>query len=191
MTNGVIAAHDGVDAHESWWAPLVMGIVAIALGGLFLTHPAETSVWVTFVVGFWFMLSGITNLFLLFIDRTQWGWKLLSGVLGLLAGLVVIDAATESPLLTALGLGAVYVLMVGVWGVMIGIADVVRAFQGAGWGVGVIGALSVLFGMFLIFNPLAGAVALPVVLGVLGIVLGIVAVFAAFRLHAAPAPQPY
>jgi uncharacterized membrane protein HdeD (DUF308 family) len=161
-----------------------MGIVAVILGALFLTHPAETSVWVTFVVGFWFMLSGIMNLFLLFVDRTQWGWKLFSGVLGLLAGFIVVDAATETPLLASLGLGAVYVFLIGIWGIMIGGADLIRAFQGAGWGVGIIGALSLLFGFFLVFNPLAGAIALPVVFGVLGIALGIVAIIAAFRLHA-------
>lgn len=185
MTNGVATARQPLDAHESWWVPLVMGVVAIALGGLFLTHPAETSAWVTLVVGFWFMTSGIMNLFILFVDRTQWGWKLLSGVLGLLAGLIVIDSTTNAPLLTAVGLGAFYVFIIGVWGIMIGTADLIRAFQGAGWGVGVIGAISILFGLLLTFNPVAGAFSLPVVLGVLGVVLGIVAIIAAFRLRAA------
>lgn len=184
MTNGVATARGHLDAHESWWIPLVMGVVAVALGGLFLTHPTETSVWVTVVVGFWFMMSGIMNLFLLFMDRTQWGWKLLSGVLGLLAGFIVIDSATDAPLLTAVGLGSIYVFMIGIWGIMIGTADLIRAFQGAGWGVGVIGMISILFGLLLTFNPVAGAFSLPVVLGVLGVVLGIVAIFAAFRLRA-------
>lgn len=73
----------------------------------------------------------------------------------------------------------------GVAAVVIGGADIIRAFRGAGWGVGVIGLLSLLFGLFLIANPLAGAFSLPVVLGVLAIALGIVAMVAAFHLHAA------
>lgn len=185
MPNGIAATRGTLDAHTSWWVPLVMGIVAVVLGALFLSHPGETAVWVTFVVGFWWMLSGLMNLFLLFVDRTQWGWKLFAGVLGLLAGFIVVDAASSAPLLTALGLGAVYVFILGVWGVMIGGADLIRAFRGAGWGTGVIGVLSILFGLLLMFNPFAGAAALPVIFGILGIVLGIVAVVSAFTLRSA------
>jgi uncharacterized membrane protein HdeD (DUF308 family) len=38
-------------------------------------------------------------------------------------------------------------------------------------------------GLYLLFNPLAGALALPIVLGIFGIVGGIIAVVAAFRMR--------
>ena len=43
--------------------------------------------------------------------------------------------------------------------------------------------ISLLFGFFLMFNPLAGAIALPWVFGIFAIVGGIVAIVLAFRVR--------
>jgi uncharacterized membrane protein HdeD (DUF308 family) len=45
--------------------------------------------------------------------------------------------------------------------------------------------VSVIFGLLLAFNPLAGAVALPFVFGALGIVGGIATVVMAFKMRSA------
>lgn len=42
---------------------------------------------------------------------------------------------------------------------------------------------SILFGLILAVNPLLGALSLPLVLGALGIILGIVAIVMAFRIR--------
>jgi uncharacterized membrane protein HdeD (DUF308 family) len=173
------------DVREAWWVPLVMGIVAVIFGLLLLSHPGETAVWVTFLVGFWWLVSGVINIVALFFDRTMWGWKLFSGILGLLAGFLVLDRASSAPLLTAVGLGAIYVILLGIQGMIIGGIDLVKAFKGGGWGIGIIGVLSILFGLLLIFNPFAGALALPFVFGILALVLGGMAIFMSFRLRSA------
>ena len=49
------------------------------------------------------------------------------------------------------------------------------AFRGAGWGTGLLGACSVLLGLFIVFNPLSGLIALPFVLGFAALVGGIIA----------------
>ena len=64
-----------------------------------------------------------------------------------------------------------------------GIIGLIQAFQGAGWGAGILGALSILLGLVLIFNPIIGAATLPWVLGIFGVVGGILAIIAAFRLR--------
>jgi uncharacterized membrane protein HdeD (DUF308 family) len=58
---------------------------------------------------------------------------------------------------------------------------IINAFRGAGWGPGIVGALSVIFGLMLVMDPTGSAVALPFVFGILGIVGGIAGTFAAFR----------
>jgi len=166
---------------DLWWVGLVQGIAAILLGVLFLTYPAATAVTVAGMVGFFWLVGGVVDIVQMFMDKTSWGWKLFSGVIGILAGLLVLSNVVKHPLYTAAGLGAIYVFVLGIQGVIIGVIQVVRAFQGEGWGVGALGVLSVLFGLLLMFNSLAGALALPLVFGVLGIVFGIVAIVMAFR----------
>ena len=54
-------ARGGADSVSSaWWAPLVMGIVSICFGLLLLAHPAETSIWVAWIVGIWWFISGVS-----------------------------------------------------------------------------------------------------------------------------------
>ncbi len=109
----------------------------------------------------------------------MWGWKLIVGILGVIAGLIVI----QHPLWSALLVPATLVLILGIEGILIGVVRLVQAFMGAGWGAGILGVLSILFGLILAFNPLLGALSLPLVLGILGIILGIVAIVMAFRIR--------
>lgn len=162
-----------------------MGILAIVFGLLLLVSPAATSTWVAFLVGIWWLASGIMNLVSMFVDHSMWGWKLFAGILGIVAGVIVLDAVGDKPLLTTLGLASIYIFVLGIQGIIIGIIDIVKAFQGGGWGIGLIGVLSMLFGAFLMYNPFAGALALPFVFGILAIVLGAAAIFMAFRVRKA------
>lgn len=183
MADNAATVNDLQEPAEFWWVPLVMGILAVLFGLLLLTHPAETSKWVAFLVGFYWLASGVINLVSLFTDRTMWGWKLFGGIIGVAAGLLVLDLMSSKPLLATVGLATAYVFVLGIQGVIIGGIELVKAFKGAGWGSGIIGVLSILFGFLLMFNPLAGAVALPVVFGILGIVFGGAAIFMAYKIR--------
>ena len=71
----------------------------------------------------------------------------------------------------------------GILALVFGVMNLVRAFSaGGGWGMGLLGALDVIIGFFLIVNPLAGAIALPIVLGAFILVGGIASIFMAFRM---------
>jgi uncharacterized membrane protein HdeD (DUF308 family) len=168
-----------------WWAPLVMGIVSICLGLLLLSHPAETSIWIAWLVGIYWFIGGIVKLCTLFVDRTQWGWKLFGGIIGILAGLVVLDAMASRPLAGAVGLAAIYVFVLGIQGIIYGVIELIQAFQGAGWGVGILGVVSILFGGLLMTRPVIAGLALPWVFAIFAIVGGIAAIVMAFRLKKA------
>jgi len=158
-----------------------MGIVAIVFGLLLLSHPAETSIWVAWLIGIYWFISGIMNLVSLFIDRTQWGWKLVLGLLGIFAGMVVLDAMSKTPLLATVGLATIYVFVLGIQGIVFGVVQLIQAFQGGGWGVGILGGLSILFGIFLVKNPLPASLALPWVFAIFAIVGGIAAIVMAVK----------
>ncbi len=165
---------------EKWWAPLLFGIISIILGLFFLLRPGITSVVAAKFIGIYWVVSGIIQLVHMFQDRTAWGWKLFLGIVSILAGLFLVFA---SPLEAILGLGSAIIIVMGVWGLFMGIMLLIGAFKGAGWGAGIMGALSIFLGLILLRSPWAGALALPFVAGIFLIAGGIANIFQAFRLR--------
>jgi uncharacterized membrane protein HdeD (DUF308 family) len=162
-----------------WWLVLINGIAALILGILLLTSPGSTVVFLVQFLGIYWLVAGIFQIIGIFVDSTAWGWKLFAGILGILAGIVILN----HPLISPLVVGISITVILGVQGIIFGILGIIQAFQGAGWGAGILGALSIVFGLVLLFNAVLGAAALPWVLGIFGIVGGIAAIIAAFRMR--------
>jgi uncharacterized membrane protein HdeD (DUF308 family) len=162
-----------------WWVVLLQGIAAVILGIFLLLSPGMTMVVIVQFIGIYWLVSGLFQIVAIFVDSTQWGWKLFSGVLGIIAGVIIVQHPLWSPVL----LTSVLVIILGIEGLIIGIINLIQAFQGGGWGVGILGALSILFGIVLLANVLLAAFSVPWVLGVLGIVGGIIAIIYSFRLR--------
>jgi len=78
-------------------------------------------------------------------------------------------------------LPTVLVIFLGVDGLIIGVVGLIAAFRGGGWAAGILGALSMLFGLLLLGSPFIAALALPWLYGILGLAGGIAAIFAAIR----------
>ena len=74
-----------------WWLPLVEGIIAILIGILFFTQPVVTSLGFALAIGINWFIVGVFDIVRLFWDRTRWGWKLFSGVVGILAGGTIVS----------------------------------------------------------------------------------------------------
>jgi uncharacterized membrane protein HdeD (DUF308 family) len=185
LSNGTAAAQPVAADSTKWWMPLIMGILAIVIGLLLFTNPAMTSAWIAWFIGIYWLISGVLHLVTIFFDRTLWGWKLFIGVLGILAGVLVLEAMVDAPLLATLGLASIYVWILGLQGVIFGIVQIVMAFKGEGWGVGLLGALSVVLGGLLIANAVEAALVLPWVFGAFAVVGGIAAIVMAFQLKKA------
>jgi len=162
-----------------WWLILIEGIAGIILGLLLLTDPAETLVVLVQFLGIWWLVGGILDIVSLFIDRTAWGWKLFSGIIGIIAGIVIL----RHPMISAIIVPGIFVTFLGVLGLIQGVIGIIGAFQGGGWISAVYGIVSVIFGLILIFNAfVAGVIALPLVLGVFALVGGAIGVYQAFQL---------
>ena len=162
-----------------WWLILLGGIVSIILGILLLTVPVKTVVSLVFVLGFYWILSGIFTLVGMFVDHTAWGWKLFTGLLSIIAGIVVL----RYPLISAATIPLLIILFLGIQGLIVGVVMLVMAFTGGGWGSGILGVLSIIFGLVLIANwsSLASIVALVTVTAIFLLVGGIAQIFQSFR----------
>jgi uncharacterized membrane protein HdeD (DUF308 family)/predicted flap endonuclease-1-like 5' DNA nuclease len=162
-----------------WWVVLLEGIAAIIIGIMLLVSPGMTTLIVIQVLGIYWLITGIFQIVAIFIDSSQWGWKLFAGILGIVAGLIIL----RHPLWSALLVPATLVIMLGIWGIIIGIVNLIQAFQGGGWGIGILGVLSIIIGILLLGNVWIAAFSLPVVVGLFAIVGGILALVAAFRIR--------
>jgi uncharacterized membrane protein HdeD (DUF308 family) len=128
-------------------------------------------------LGIYWLIAGIFKIISIFLDHTMWGWKLLAGILAIIAGIIVLQHPVWSPII----LGATLVIILGIQGVIYGGISIWQAFKGGGWGVGILGAISVFFGIYLLANFQAATLVLPWVLGIFAIAGGAIAIVMAFR----------
>jgi uncharacterized membrane protein HdeD (DUF308 family) len=180
MTEATTTSPDneiGVIPLYPWWIILVLGIAALILGMAFLAWPYLTLIMVvTFVGAYWFV-SGIFSLISLIIDRSNLGWKLLIGILGVIAGLVIL----MYPLFSTLLVPAMLVIFIGIWGLVIGVVHIAQAFGTKDWGSGLLGLLAIIFGILILANPFITVALLPFIFGGFGIVGGIIAIIMSFQ----------
>jgi uncharacterized membrane protein HdeD (DUF308 family)/predicted flap endonuclease-1-like 5' DNA nuclease len=169
-----------------WWVVLLEGIAAIIIGLLLLTSPGMTTIVLVQLLGIYWLIAGIFQIVAIFVDSSMWGWKLFSGVLGIIAGIIIL----RHPLWSALLVPATLVILLGLLGITIGIIKLIQAFQGEGWGVGILGALSIILGIILMGNVLIASLTLPPVLGIFAIIGGVLALVGAFRLKGGQAELP-
>ncbi len=163
-----------------WWLFLLEGIAAIVFGLLLLTAPGATLVALAMVLGLYWLAMGVLELVRVFVDRSvPWIWSLLIGILGIVAGVLVLN----HPLFAAVVLPATLVVYLGILALVVGALGIIGAFTGGGVGSFIFGAINVLVGLLLLGSPIAAALAVPMVFGVLLLIEGIALIFWSFSVR--------
>src|SRR5919112_5250433 len=162
-----------------WGLVLVEGIVVALLGLILLVAPGASLVSLVWLIGIYLLVAGISRIIGIFLDSSYWGWKLAAGILCLIAGLAVLSNPLWSTTLASTWL----VIIVGFLAMLQGAVGLVVALQGGGWGMGILSVLGILFGLFLVINPLIGAATLTLILAIFMLIGGVGAVFQAFRMR--------
>ena len=166
-----------------WWLTLIMGITVLALGAILLWAPAKDKVeayqFIIAFLGFYWLIGGIMEIVSLFVDRTAWGWKLFMGIISIIAGSYVL----MYPVAAGVALPRIFVLMLGLWGLMQGIVLLLMAFKGGGWGAGIMGVVAIIFGVILIgaYGNLGSGLVMIWTAAIWGVIGGIVLIVQAFR----------
>lgn len=160
-----------------WWLMLIHGIAMLIMGLLLIFNPLATTLVIVLFIGASWFVSGVADLVGLIWDRENLLWKVISGVIGIWAGLAVLG----QPLMSAILLPTIYVAILGITGLIFGAVQIYQGIKGAGWGALALGAVNIILGFLLLMNPLAGAVVLPFVFGIFAVAGGIAAIIAAFR----------
>lgn len=171
---------------DNWWLLLLRGIAAIAFGVLAIFWPAITLISLTLLWGAYTLIDGVFALWAAISGRAnspamgpRW-WMAISGVVSVLAGL----AAFFWPGMTAF----ILVIFIGIWAIIIGVLTIWGAIQArkeieGEWVLGLFGALSILFGLLLLFQPGAGALSLIWTIAGYAIFAGVLLIMLAFRVR--------
>jgi uncharacterized membrane protein HdeD (DUF308 family) len=166
-----------------WWLTLVLGIMAMVVGGILLWAPTKTKIetyqLLVAILGIYWIVDGIMNLVSMFVDHTMWGWKLFIGIVSLLAGWYILAYPTAA----GVALPRIMVLVLGLWGIFEGIALIVMAFAGAGWGAGILGVLWLILGGILLadYGDFGSGLAMVWAGAVVGLIGGAILIWQAFR----------
>jgi uncharacterized membrane protein HdeD (DUF308 family) len=166
-----------------WWLVLLQGVASILVGIMVLASPGTALIVLVRLLGWYWLIKGIFSLTAIFHPeaKAHRGWLILDSVLGIVAGFIVLD----HPLISAVFVPAMLVVFIGIAGIFIGVNDFVAALRGAGWGMGLLGVLSIVLGVALLGNTMVGVTVLPLVIGISELVGGVAACFVAFRLRSA------
>jgi uncharacterized membrane protein HdeD (DUF308 family) len=167
---------------------LVEGIIVALLGLVLLVAPGASLVFLVWLLGIYLLIAGIFRIVGIFLDSSSWGWKLVGGILCLIAGLAILSNPLWSTTLASTWL----VILVGFLAMLQGAAGLIVAFQGGGWGMGALSVLGILLGLFLVINPLIGVATLTLILAIFMLIGGVGAIIQAFRMRteAGSAQQP-
>ncbi|MFB3764208.1 MAG: HdeD family acid-resistance protein [Methanotrichaceae archaeon] len=161
-----------------WWAIMIDGIVAIILGVLLVTRPLSTVIALVFLLGWYWLISGILGIVAAFKDEYNRLWKAIFGIIGILAGLAVIF----NPILSGILVPTTMIIIVGSMGVVMGAISLFHALKGD-LGAAVIGLLSIILGLLLIGSPLIAAAMLTYLFGGLAILGGLTSVFIGYKMR--------
>jgi len=176
------AAQPVQPVQQFWWIALLQGISAIIIGALLVAEPAETFLALLPLLGIYWLVIGILSLVRIFIDRSvPWILSLLTGVIGVLAGVAVL----RHPMIAAIMILTVLVIVLGVQGLVMGILEIVEGFRGGGAWSFILGVINILVGVLLLARPMAAALAVPLVFGILLLVQGLFLLIWAFRVRTA------
>jgi uncharacterized membrane protein HdeD (DUF308 family) len=152
-----------------WWVVFLEGIIAIIAGLFLLYEPVITTILLIQILGIFWLAGGIVSVIgALIFPENRW-WKLLSGILSIIAGVVILMYPIISPFIVL----TLFVIFIGAWAIVTGAVKLAWGLKGGGWGMGILGILTIILGLLLLTNSLAGILILPWIFGFFLIIGGI------------------
>jgi uncharacterized membrane protein HdeD (DUF308 family) len=168
---------------RNWWALPLRGLLGVALGVFAVLMPAAAFAALVLTFGAYAFVDGLFTIVAALRDaRGERGWLalLLSGVAGVVAGI----AAFVAPALMAL----VLLYVIAGWAVVTGALQIAAAIRLRRqimdeWLLAGNGVLTIMFGVLVMVAPLAGALAVVLLIGAYAFTSGLMLVALGIRLR--------
>ena len=174
---------------RNWWVLILRGVAGVLFGVLTFVWPAISLAVLVLVWGAYALVDGafaIVGAFKGGRERFPW-WLFLTGVAGVAAGIFTF----VSPAITAIAL----LTLIAAFAIVRGVLEIAAAIKlrheiEHEWLLVAAGVISVVFGVLVMINPGAGALAIVLWIGAVVAAIGILEIIAGIRLrkHAGTAP---
>ena len=168
---------------SNWWALALRGLAGILLGILAFTMPEITITALVALFGLYAIIDGVFAIVAALRgvkEHDRWGWMLVGGIAGVIAGLT----ALFMPLLGALVLTWIVALWALVTGAFqIGAAVKLRKMIEGEWMLMLAGALSLILGFLILARPGVGLTVIVTWIGAYALIAGVVTLVLAFRVR--------
>lgn len=166
----------------NWWLMLLRGVAGVIFGILAFMWPGITVLSLTLLWGAYALVDGVASLWAAITGggAGSRGWLLLVGLLGIAAGIIAF--------VWPVGTAGVLLVFIAVWAVALGILQIWGAIKlrkeiEGEWLLILSGAISIIFGLVLVMQPLAGAVAVAWMIATFAIIFGVDHIVLAFKLR--------
>jgi uncharacterized membrane protein HdeD (DUF308 family) len=171
------------DLARYWWVLAIRGVAAILFGIAAFVWPGITLTVLVLLFGAYALVDGIFAVVAgisVRKEQERWWLMVLEGVVGIIIGVLTF----LYPSITAL----VLLYFIAAWAIVTGAFEIAAAIRlrreiEGEWLLALAGIASLIFGVLLVIQPGAGALALIWLIGAYAIVFGILMLVLAFRLR--------
>jgi uncharacterized membrane protein HdeD (DUF308 family) len=168
---------------RAWWALLLRGLFALAIGIVILWRPFDSIAVFALVIAWWALFSGVIQVVHAFELRavySRWWIPLLSGLVGIIFGIAAFYYYPTLSLAFAVVWVAWWLLLTGAVGLF---AAMMERRLGVRWGWTLaFGIAAILAGVFALMSPPATLAAIMGLIAAFAIVSGVLLVMAAIAL---------
>jgi uncharacterized membrane protein HdeD (DUF308 family) len=176
---------------SNWWALALRGVLAILVGVLALTKPGATLAALVLLIAAYMFVDGVFAIMASLRGmRTgdRWGWMLVEGILGIVAGIIVFRTPATGAL--------VLLWLVAFWAITHGIAEIaagikLRKIIDNEWLLIIAGVLSLALGIYVLMRPGVGLLLLVTWVGVYALFAGILMLMLSLKIRKWSHEHPY
>lgn len=168
---------------RNWWLLLLRGLVAIVFALLTWAQPGVSLAALVLVFGIYVLADGLLGVWSAIAkrrDNRHWWLLLLWGLVGIVVGVMTFIM----PGIT----GLVLLMYIAAWAVITGVLQIVAAIRlrkeiKGEWLLILSGLVSVAFGVLLLLQPGAGALAVAWIIAAYAFIFGVLMVLLAFKVR--------
>ena len=176
---------------SNWWALALRGCLSILVGVLALTKPGATLAALVLLIGAWMFVDGVFAIMAALRGMRRgdrWGWMLVSGILGIVAGIIVFRTPATGAL--------VLLWLVAFWAITHGITEIaagikLRKIIEKEWLLILAGALSLALGIYVLLRPGVGLLLVVTWFGVYALFAGILMLMLSLKIRKWSHEHPY
>lgn len=168
---------------RNWWLVVLRGVLAILFGLITFLWPGVTWLALILMFGVYAIIDGIFAITAGVVGSKfspRWWMFLLEGIISLAAGVIAILRPGFA--------SVVLIAVIAIWAILTGILEIAAAVRlrreiTNEWMLAFAGFVSIVLGVVLFFQPVAGGLVITLMIGAYALIFGIMLVMLGLRLR--------